>query len=83
MSFSLLICTARVLLLGELLWTFGGNGLLTFVLHKTDLFVIVANHAIIDIVGPYLLAPGDSGTDSRDTMVIQNDLFDARAIRLD
>ena len=72
-----------VLLLGELLWPFGGDGLLTFVLDKTDLFVIVANHAIIDIVGPGLLASSDSCADSRNAMVVQYDLFAARAIWLD
>ena len=53
-----------VLLLGELLWPFGGNGLLALVLDKTDLFVIVANHAIIDIISPGLLASSDSCADS-------------------
>ena len=53
-----------VLLLGELFWPFGGDGLLALVLDKTDLFVIVANHAIIDIVGPGLLASSDSCADS-------------------
>ena len=72
-----------VLLLGELLWPFGGDGLLTFVLDKADLFVIVANHAIIHIVGPSLLASSDGCADSRDTVVIQYDLLAARAIWLD
>ena len=53
-----------VLLLGELFWPFGGDGLLALVLDKAYLFVIVANHAIIDIVGPGLLASSDSCADS-------------------
>ena len=43
------ISVGVLLMFGELLWPFSGDRLLTFVLDKADLFVIVANHAIVDI----------------------------------
>ena len=71
-----------VILLWKLFWPFICNWLLTFVLHETDLLIILAGHAIINLTIGRIVSNRSGWTNIWRTMKMSSDLFTTRAILL-
>lgn len=72
----------RIILLRELFWPFICDCLLGFILHETDLFVVMTDHAVINMTVSCLVSRWSRRAYIWGTVVMHGDLFTTRAILL-